>query len=104
MEKIIKPISGLVGLVLILLMLAASVFLFLQLDEGEPPNGWILGSGIVLIALAIFLMKGMMVVQPNHSRVLNLFGKYAGTVKENGWFFVNPFLSTYNISLRSQNL
>jgi regulator of protease activity HflC (stomatin/prohibitin superfamily) len=104
MEKIIKPISGLVGLVLILLMLAASVFLFLQLHEGERPNGWILGSGIVLIALAIFLMKGMMIIQPNHSRVLNLFGKYAGTVKENGWFFVNPFYSTYNISLRSQNL
>jgi regulator of protease activity HflC (stomatin/prohibitin superfamily) len=49
-------------------------------------------------------MRGFAVVQPNHSRILNLFGKYAGTVKSNGWFFVNPFYATENISLRAQNL
>lgn len=44
-----------------------------------------------------------MIIQPNHSRVLNFFGKYVGSVKENGLFFVNPLYSSYNISLRYQN-
>jgi regulator of protease activity HflC (stomatin/prohibitin superfamily) len=104
MEKIVKPISGLVGLLVSIVLLAAAVYLLLQLHEGEPPNPWLLGSGIFLILLALFLFKGLMIIQPNHSRVLNLFGKYVGTVKENGWFFVNPFYAAYNISLRSQNL
>jgi regulator of protease activity HflC (stomatin/prohibitin superfamily) len=52
----------------------------------------------------LFLMRGLMIIQPNHSRVLNFFGKYAGSVKENGWWFVNPFYTAENISLRAQNL
>jgi len=59
---------------------------------------------VLFAATAVFLMKGLKVVQPNHSRVLNLFGTYAGTVKHNGWFFVNPFYTAENISLRAQNL
>ena len=36
--------------------------------------------------------------------MLNFFGKYVGTVKENGMFFVNPLYTSYKLSLRSQNL
>lgn len=103
MEKIVKPISGLVGFLIILLMLAASVFFFFQFKENGM-NPLIIVTAILLLILSLFLMKGLMIIQPNHSRVLNLFGKYVGTVKENGWFFVNPFYSAENISLRSQNL
>lgn len=102
MEKVVKPISGLVGLIVILLLLAAAAYLFFQIPNSD---GLLVpvAAGF-LVALALFLMKGLIIVQPNHSRVLNLFGKYAGTVKENGWFYVNPFYTTYNISLRAQNL
>lgn len=103
MEKIVKPISGLIGFIIVLLVLAASVFFFLQIKENDV-NPWTIVAGILLLITSLFLMKGLMIIQPNHSRVLNLFGKYVGTVKENGWFFVNPFYSTENISLRSQNL
>jgi regulator of protease activity HflC (stomatin/prohibitin superfamily) len=103
MEKIVKPISGFIGFLIILVILAASVYFFLQIKEDDI-NGWTIGLAVFLLLLSIFLMKGLMVIQPNHSRVLNLFGKYAGTVKENGWFFVNPFYTTQNISLRAQNL
>jgi regulator of protease activity HflC (stomatin/prohibitin superfamily) len=104
MEKIVKPISGLVGFLIILITLAASVYLFFQVKDGETVNGWIAGIAAFLLIAALFLMKGLIIVQPNHSRVLNFFGKYVGTVKENGWFFVNPLYTTYNISLRAQNL
>jgi regulator of protease activity HflC (stomatin/prohibitin superfamily) len=43
-------------------------------------------------------------VQPNHSRVLSLFGKYVGSIKDNGMFFVNPFYASQKLSLRVQNM
>ena len=106
MEKTVRPVSGILGLLLILLTLAASIYLFTIAvpGDGEGPHGWLLTSGILLLLISLFLMNGMVIVQPNHSRVLNFFGTYVGTVKENGWFFVNPFYSKENVSLRAQNL
>jgi regulator of protease activity HflC (stomatin/prohibitin superfamily) len=103
MEKIVKPVSGVIGFIIILLVLAASVFFFLQIKE-ENVSPLSIVAAVLLLIIALFLMKGLIIIQPNHSRVLNLFGKYVGTVKENGWFFINPFYTTENISLRSQNL
>ena len=101
MEKIVKPISGILGLLFITASLAAAVYFMLRIDEGNIGN--VVGA-VLFAALSFFLMKGLIIVQPNHSRVLNLFGTYTGTVKENGWYFVNPFYTTQNISLRAQNL
>jgi regulator of protease activity HflC (stomatin/prohibitin superfamily) len=103
MEKIVKPVSGIIGFIIILFVLAASVFFFLQIKQNDV-NPLTIIAAVLLLIISLFLMKGLMIVQPNHSRVLNLFGKYAGTVKSNGWFFVNPFYTTQNISLRAQNL
>ena len=103
MEKIVKPASGLLGFIVILITLGLSVYLFLQIEEENVQPVYII-SGSILIVLSIFLMKGLKVVQPNHTRVLNLFGTYMGTIKDNGWFFVNPFYTADNISLRAQNL
>mgnify|MGYP001766470144 FL=1 len=60
-------------------------------------------SVVVLIA-AVVLLPGMLVVNPNESSVLVLFGDYIGTVKHNGFFWVNPFLTRKKISLRARNL
>ena len=46
---------------------------------------------------------GFIMVQPNNSRVLLLFGKYVGTVKKNGFYWVNPFYTKKKISLRARN-
>ena len=101
MEKIVKPISGILGLLFITVTLAAAVYFMVRIDEGTISN---VVAAALFAGLSIFLMKGLIIVQPNHSRVLNLFGTYTGTVKENGWYFVNPFYTTQNISLRAQNL
>jgi regulator of protease activity HflC (stomatin/prohibitin superfamily) len=85
-------------------MLALAVFLFyLQISSEERRPVFII-AGALSIAIALFLARGLTVIQPNHSRVLNFFGEYVGTVKENGWFFINPLYTAENISLRSQNL
>lgn len=48
-------------------------------------------------------MPGFIVVNPNESAVLILFGKYMGTIKRNGFFWTNPFYQKKRISLRAPN-
>jgi regulator of protease activity HflC (stomatin/prohibitin superfamily) len=60
--------------------------------------------GVLMVIVGGFLFKGIMVVNPNHARVCTFFGKYVGSVKQNGLLWVNPFYSSYKITLRSQNL
>lgn len=58
----------------------------------------------LLLALpAIFFMLGIIVINPNESSVLTLFGEYKGTIKKNGFFWVNPFFVKRKISLRAHN-
>ena len=75
-------------------------------DEGEV-TPWILlpiVSGFVLFMTYILHLAGFITVQPNESRVLTFFGKYSGTVKQNGFFWVNPFYSKQKLSLRAKNM
>jgi regulator of protease activity HflC (stomatin/prohibitin superfamily) len=74
--------------------------------EGEV-TPWILlpiVSGFVLLITYILHLAGFITVQPNESRVLTFFGKYSGTVKQNGFFWVNPFYSKQKLSLRAKNM
>ncbi len=100
MEKIIKPTNGYMALLLSLVMLLLSIYFFAGV--GENPAGGILGA--LLFFGCIVILKGLMIVQPNHARILNLFGKYVGTIKENGMFFVNPLYTTISITQRVQNM
>jgi regulator of protease activity HflC (stomatin/prohibitin superfamily) len=101
MEKINKPISGFAILVLALALIAVAAFQFVNAAQGG--TGYGLGGGLCMAA-AIFLLKGIMIVNPNQARVLTFFGKYVGTVKANGLLWINPFYKSYPISLRSQNM
>ncbi|HTM64876.1 MAG TPA: SPFH domain-containing protein [Flavipsychrobacter sp.] len=100
MEKTIKPMNGYLAMLISVVALAVSIFSFTQTNE-SPAMLWL---AIPCFFLTIFLWKGLMIIQPNHSRVLTLFGKYVGSVKDNGLFFVNPFYSTDGLSLRAENL
>ncbi|TXH20050.1 MAG: SPFH domain-containing protein [Chitinophagaceae bacterium] len=102
MEKIKKPFSGYLALVFALLSIGFAIYFFVQFKDSENPLHII--SGFLLFFIAMIFLKGLMIIQPNHSRVLNFFGKYVGSVKDNGLFFVNPLFSTHRISLRAQNL
>lgn len=100
MEKNVTPPSGFIALFFILIAIIGSVYFFAHVSD----NPWMLIGAILSVLTTFLLIKGLMVINPNHSRVLNFFGKYVGTVKENGIFIVNPLYSTHNISLRAQNL
>jgi len=59
---------------------------------------------IITILLSVFIiLPGFVLVQPNNSRVLLLFGKYIGTIKKNGLYWANPFYTKKKISLRASN-
>ncbi len=94
MEKITKPSSGYLMLFLALGGIAAAVYSFTQV--------WI-APGAILLFISIMLLPGFFIVEPNKAMVLLLFGKYEGTVKANGFFWVNPFMTKKKISLRVRN-
>lgn len=96
MEKIIKPVNGYLALLLSFISLGVAIYLFTQV-------AFIIVAAL-LIFVTILIWKGLLIIQPNHSRVLNLFGKYVGSVKANGLFFVNPLYSTYRLTQRVQNM
>lgn len=100
MEKVLKPTNGYMALVLSLILLAVGAYLFTL----APVMPIIVVPAILCIAATIFIWKGLMIIQPNHARVLNFFGKYVGSVKDNGMFFVNPLYATIKISQRASNL
>lgn len=100
MEKNTNPMSGFLALLISLVMMAASIYFFIRIKEG----GWVIAAAIILLIASFFVMAGLMVIYPNHSRVLNFFGNYVGTVKKDGLFFVNPLYTKQKISLRAENL
>lgn len=53
--------------------------------------------------IGFFCLGGFIIINPNESCVLVLFGEYKGTVRENGFFWVNPFFTKRKISLRAKN-
>jgi len=58
---------------------------------------------VLLVPVFIFLLAGLFVVNPNQGRVLQLFGRYIGTVKEPGLRWANPLLTKRKVSLRVRN-
>ncbi len=96
MEKIIKPTSGWAMLLLFFLVLGAGIAL-LALRQ--------IPLGIVLIIVDLFFIApGFIAIEPNNSRVLNLFGTYIGTIRESGFFYTNPFYAKKKVSLRAVTL
>ena len=93
-EKIIQPKSGALVLLVVFILLAISIgTAILELYFIAP----------FTFVLAILGLIGLVVVNPNESVVAVLFGSYAGTLKENGFFWMNPFYIKRKISLRARN-
>lgn len=93
-EKTHVPISGYLGLFINFLMLGG----FIAMIAITRSPIW-----IFLLILSLIMIPGYFFVNPNGSRVLVLFGKYIGTVRKNGFYWVNPFYAKKKISLRARN-
>jgi regulator of protease activity HflC (stomatin/prohibitin superfamily) len=94
-ENDFSPKSGYLFLAIIFILLGVIFTLAFTLDKG-----WIMA----FMAIPFFMIPGFMVVNPNESMVLVLFGDYIGSIKANGFFWANPFYIKKKISLRARNL
>jgi regulator of protease activity HflC (stomatin/prohibitin superfamily) len=93
-EKTITPLNG--YLVVVMLLVLAALILY-----GFISNNMMLGVASFLIF--VLLTKGFIVVSPNSSKILLLFGDYKGSVKESGFFWINPLYNRTSLSLRARN-
>ena len=61
-------------------------------------------AGAIILLWAIIASCGFMLLEPNEARVLLFFGEYRGNFVQTGYWWVNPFMTKKNISLRARNL
>lgn len=100
-EKSAKKFNGFLFLILSILFLIVEVILLREMIITE--NVVILWIFIPLFFVVILLFSGLTIIQPNEACVLILFGKYIGSVKESGYWWVNPFSVKTKVSLRIRN-
>jgi len=95
-EKTTNPASGYGALTIFFVLAAIAVYLGIARYT----------AGCIILSLidVMFVLTGLIIVNPNESKVLTLFGKYVGTVKKDGFYWVNPFTVKRNISLKAYNL
>lgn len=95
-EKIITPPSGYLTFVLFLALLGGGIYALAS-------KQYAIGA-IALAINFILVLPGLIINNPNESKVLTLFGKYEGTVKTDGFFWVNPLTIKKSVSLKARNL
>jgi regulator of protease activity HflC (stomatin/prohibitin superfamily) len=91
---------GMAVLILTIAVIALSVFLMVlsstMIGTEEDPNLPLLVGGILLCCIAWIPLMGLKVLKPQEALVLTLFGTYIGTLKGEGFYFVNPFCTAVN--------
>ena len=92
-------ISGFIALFLLLALSGLCCYLIADTNET-----WSVITGIVGLCLLLVCLLGFMEIEPNNARVMLFFGKYKGTITDNGFFWVNPLYSKKKITLRARNL
>jgi regulator of protease activity HflC (stomatin/prohibitin superfamily) len=93
-EFIVTPNSGYTALLFVLFLTGGAIAGFAS---------ELIWPGLIFLLLLIFATIGFTVVNPNESCVMVLFGAYNGTIRENGFFWVNPFNIRKKVSLRARN-
>lgn len=93
-EKEFKAVNGYLAFFVMLLVVAASLMAIIFLK---------LILMVIVLVFTLVCFAGLVTVNPNESAVLVLFGKYMGTIKDNGFFWTNPLYTKKKISLRARN-
>lgn len=96
-----KGTPGLLALILFLAFAAIAMWRIIESAKAELPAGALLWAAVLIVA--IIGLSGLFTVQPNDGKVLTLFGKYMGTVRDQGLWWANPFYGKKRVSLRVRN-
>jgi regulator of protease activity HflC (stomatin/prohibitin superfamily) len=99
-EKELKPLPGglMLGLLLIVLVLLVPMVIWFAAE-----NGYVIVAAVLVFAIDLICLCGLVVVNPNEAKVVQLFGVYQGSIKTQGFWWVNPFTKRRRVSLRVRN-
>ncbi len=106
-----KKKNGMAALMGILLLFAVSVAgivfgaIAIERHRSSPMLAAgivMLVAGIVMVVVSLILLCGLKVLKPQEALVLTLFGRYVGTLKEDGFYFVNPFCTSFNPAAKTK--
>jgi len=100
-EKNGAKISGYIMLIIVIGLVLFNFYWLIQMIRQE--DAAMLWVFIPSLIINLILFGGFFVVQPNEARVLVLFGKYVGSVRESGFWYTNPFVTKRHVSLRIHN-
>ena len=106
-ERILDPANGYLMLLLGILLLIAGIGggVAGSVIGGMEENGALIAISVtacvILVILGVILLCGLKVLNPNEAYVLTLFGNYYGTIKKEGFFWVNPFCSAINPTVKA---
>ena len=100
-EKTASKLNGFIALFLLIALFAIDIFLLATgIRLQNPEVFWFF---IPLVLITFISLGGFLIVQPNESKVLILFGSYTGTIRDSGFWWVNPFTVKKHVSLRIRN-
>jgi regulator of protease activity HflC (stomatin/prohibitin superfamily) len=100
-EKSANKVNGFFAFFVVIGLFVLDLYLiFAGIRTGETTVLWFF---IPLVLITFLSFGGFMIIQPNESKVLVLFGKYTGTVKDSGFWWVNPFTVKKHVTLRIRN-
>ena len=100
-EKSGSKINGYLMLFLVIGLTIFNIYWLILMIQWEDPSMLLVFIPLMIVNFISF--GGFFVVQPNEARVLVLFGKYIGSVRESGFWFTNPFATKKHVSLRIHN-
>ena len=92
--------SGFIAILFAIALIVGAFLCFLKAND----NAYFGILGVFAMALFVLCMNGFVKLEPNEAVVLLFFGKYRGTFSNDGFYWVNPFLSKKKVSLRARNL
>lgn len=99
-EKNLAVINGVIPLLVFILMIGGAVFVLLNNNFSASS----ITVTVLLLFLLVFLGNGFFILQPNEAMVATFFGKYVGTIKDSGFFWMNPLNKGEKVSIKTNNL
>ncbi len=95
--------SGMIAMIGTILLLIFGVYLMIHATAVNPDQpGISLAAGVLILSFGWIPFLGLRVLKPQEALVLTLFGKYAGTIKGDGFYFVNPFCTSVNPAAKTR--
>lgn len=93
-------LSGFLMLFVFFFLITCAIFCFFNPFMGDATYF----AGGILVFISLLLLLGLVMIEPNNVRVMVFFGKYKGTLKRNGYFWVNPLYTKTKLTSRARNL